>query len=63
MEVSGQVHASAALTTAKGAPAPIGWEVGSSPETFLTMWSREKSVASAGNRIPAVQPGASRYTD
>jgi hypothetical protein len=42
---------------------PIAWEARWAPEPVCTLWSREKYVAPAGNRTPAVEPVARRYTD
>jgi hypothetical protein len=57
MDVSGQDHAPAALLPRKMLQVPTGqW----ASEPVWTLLSREKSLASAGNRTPAVQPVASR---
>jgi hypothetical protein len=63
MEVSGQLHAPAALPLEKEPPVLIGYEVGWAPEPAWRLWNREKSLALAGNRIPAVHHAASRYND
>jgi hypothetical protein len=63
MEVSGQLHTPAALLLGKEHPVPIGYEAGCAPEPVWTLWSREKSLAPAGNRTPAFQPVAHRYAD
>jgi hypothetical protein len=63
MEVSGQLHAPAALPPGKKPLVPIGQEAGWAPEPFWTRWFREKFQAPAGNRTPIVQPVAQRYTD
>jgi hypothetical protein len=52
MEVSGQLHAPAALL-----PVPIGQEAGCSPEPVWTLWTTENPCPT-GNRIPDVQPVA-----
>jgi hypothetical protein len=41
----------------------IRWDVGWTPQPVWTLWSREKSLASAGNRTSAVQLVARSYTD
>jgi hypothetical protein len=38
MEVSGQLHASAALPPGKESLVPVGYEVGWVPEPFGTRW-------------------------
>jgi hypothetical protein len=58
MEVSGQLHVPGALH-----PVSIGWETEWTPEPVWPLWITEKSVATAGNRTPAVQPIAVLYTD
>jgi len=50
MEVSGQVHAPAALSPVKGPLVPIGQEAKWTPEPFWTRRWREKFPAPAGNR-------------
>jgi hypothetical protein len=62
MEVSGQLHASAALLPEKEPPVPIEWEAGWAPDPVSTLWSRKKWLASAGNLTSAVQLVARRYT-
>jgi hypothetical protein len=56
MEVSGQLHASAALTSGKADAEPIGMEAGWTPEPVWTRVRREKYPT--GNRTPIVQPVA-----
>jgi hypothetical protein len=63
MGVSGQLHAPAALPPGEKPPVPIGQEAGWAPEPVSKLWSTEISLAPAGNRIPAVQPVARRYTN
>jgi hypothetical protein len=43
MEVSGQLHAPAALTPGKEPPAPIEQEGRWAPESVWVLWRREKS--------------------
>jgi hypothetical protein len=62
MEVSGQLHAPAALPPGKP-PVPSGYEAGWAPEPVWALWSGEKALAPARNRIPAVHTVARRYTD
>jgi hypothetical protein len=65
MEVSGQLHAPAALSPRKAPTAPIGNEVGCAPEPVWTTPKREDSCPYRdSNSDPSVvQPVASRYTD
>jgi hypothetical protein len=58
MEVSGQLHASAAISPEKETMVPIGWEVGWAPEPGWILRSRVKSVSPAGNPNAAFQPVA-----
>jgi hypothetical protein len=51
MEVSGQLHVSAALLLRKEPPVPTGYEAGWDPEPFWMLWIREKSLASAGKAV------------
>jgi hypothetical protein len=55
MEVSNQLHAPTALLAEEEPPLSIGQEVW---WTLWTLWSKEKSVASVGNRT-----SVRRYTD
>jgi hypothetical protein len=50
MEVSGQLHAPAALLVGKELLIPIVQEAGWAPEPVRTRWWREKFPAPAGNR-------------
>jgi hypothetical protein len=63
MEVSGYLHAPAAVLLRKETPVSIGYEAGWASESVWTLWSREKSLASAENRTPAVHPVVRHYTD
>jgi hypothetical protein len=54
MEVSGELHAPAALPQGEKPPVPIGWEAGWAPEPAWPLSRREKPCAPAGNRTPAV---------
>jgi hypothetical protein len=58
MEVSGHVH-----SPTKKALAPNGYEAGWESEPVWALSSKEKSLASAGNRTLAIQPAAHFYTD
>jgi hypothetical protein len=65
LEVSGQLHAPAALPPGKEPRVPTGYEVGWTPEPGWKTWRRENSWP---YRVPnsdpsVVQPVASRYTD
>jgi hypothetical protein len=60
MEVSGQLYAPAALVPGKEHAVPTG-KVGWASQPVLTLL--RKKIASTGNRTPAVQPVACRYTD
>jgi hypothetical protein len=48
MEVGGQLHTPAALPPEKELQASNGYEAGSAPKTVRTLWSRDKSLVSAG---------------
>jgi hypothetical protein len=50
MEVSGQLHGPAALTTGKELPVPIGQEAGWAPEPAWMRWWAEKFPAPTGIR-------------
>jgi hypothetical protein len=65
LEVSGKLHALAALPSGKEPQVPIGYEVGWTPEAVWTIWRRENSLPYRdSNSDPlVVQPVASRYTD
>jgi hypothetical protein len=63
MEKSGQLHAPGSFTPRKEPQVLIGKEAGWAPEPVWTTWSREKSIAPAGNRTLAVQPLAYRPED
>jgi hypothetical protein len=62
MEVSGQLHIQAALTTGKVPPVPAVQEGGWTAERF-ELRGEEKNLTPAGNRTPAVKPVARPYTD
>jgi hypothetical protein len=49
VELSGQLHFPAACNQEKELPVPFEQEVRLAPEPVWTLWSREKSLASAGN--------------
>jgi hypothetical protein len=66
MEVSGQLHAPAALPPGKETLVPTGQEAGWAPEPFWTRWCRDKFPAprwESNPRTPIVQPVDKRYTD
>jgi len=52
MEVSGQLHASAALLPGKESLVPIGWEAWWAPQPVWTRWWREKFQPPTGTRTP-----------
>jgi hypothetical protein len=52
MEESGEFHV----------PAAVEVEDDWASESVWTLWSTEKSLATTGNRTPAVQPVALRYS-
>jgi hypothetical protein len=54
MEVNGQLHTLAALPPGKEPLIPIGYEAEWAPDPVWTLWHREKSLASAGNRTSVV---------
>jgi hypothetical protein len=57
MEVSGQLHDPAALTSRKEPHLPTEQEAGRAPEP-VSLLRRNKSLASAGNRTPFPQPSS-----
>jgi hypothetical protein len=65
MEVSGQLHATAALTPGKKPQVAIGNEAGWAPEPVWTTWRREHSCPYRDSNwdLSVVQPVALRYTD
>jgi hypothetical protein len=63
MEVSGELHAPAAVQSGNEPPIPIGYEAGWASESVWMLWSKEESLASAENQTPAVCPVARHYTD
>jgi hypothetical protein len=63
MEVNSQFHVPATLPPSKNFPVLIELEAEWIPEPVWTLWSREKSLAPAGTRTPAVQPVHRQYTD
>jgi len=48
MEASGQHHTLAILPMGEEPPLPIAWEADWAPESFWTIWKREKYLVSAG---------------
>jgi len=52
MEVSGQLHAPAALPPGKEPSVPIGYEAGWTPEPFWTRWWKEKFPVPTETRTP-----------
>jgi hypothetical protein len=63
MEMSGQLHASAALPSGKMFPMAVEQEAGWAPEPVWTLQSREKCLSCAWNHSLAMQPLARRCTD
>jgi hypothetical protein len=63
MEVSGSLHAPASLPPVKESQVRIVQEAEWAVETAWKLWNRELSLAPTGNKTPAVQPVARRYTD
>jgi hypothetical protein len=61
MEVSGRLHALAALPRREVAALPLEEEAGWTPEPIWTMW--RKNLALPRIRNPTVQPVACYYTD
>jgi len=52
MEMSGQLHAPAALPQGEEHLAPIWWEVGWAPEPVWMLWRRQKFPATTGTSTP-----------
>jgi hypothetical protein len=64
MEVSGQLHALAALSPGKESPVPIGWEAGGGgTRAVLDSMEKRKIPYLYRESNPAVQHVARRYTD
>jgi hypothetical protein len=66
MEVSGQLHAPAALPPGKELLVPIGKEAGWAPRAVLDAVVRRKILSfcrESNPRTPIIQPVAQRYTD
>jgi hypothetical protein len=61
MEVFGQLHALAVLSPGKEHQVTIGYEAGWAPERIWMLWSRDTSLASAGDRTPPVKSVIRRY--
>jgi hypothetical protein len=57
MEVSGQLHASAALPLGEEPPVHIVNNGGVGPRAGLDMAAKKKSLAPTGNRTPALSLG------
>jgi hypothetical protein len=62
MDVIRQLHAQAVLRPEKEIPVPTGAMIGWAPQPVSTLWRREK-LFPGGNRTPAIQPVAGRYTN
>jgi hypothetical protein len=63
LDASGQFYAAAALNPGKEPAVLIALEMGWDPEPVWTLWNKEKSLASAGNQTPVIQPVAYQYID
>jgi hypothetical protein len=66
MEVSGQLHAPAALPQGKQLPLAIVYEAAWAQEQVWMLWRREKSLSHTENRTPiprSCSPLLSRYID
>jgi hypothetical protein len=63
MEMSGQLHAPAALLPGKEPLVLIGWEAAWAAVLVLTLWSIGRSLDLVGNRIAVFQPVIHLYTD
>jgi hypothetical protein len=63
MEVSGQLHAPAALSPGENLLVPTGWEVGWIPTGLESVKQKQKFLAPVGNRTPDVQAIARCYTN
>jgi hypothetical protein len=63
MEVSGELHAPAALPSDKETLVPNEQETGWASGQAWTLWCRENFLAPDENRTPIVQPVARRYTE
>jgi hypothetical protein len=63
MEVSDQVHTSAALPPWKELLACLGYEAGWASEPVWTLWSRWKSPVPTRDQTLTVQPVAHHYTN
>jgi hypothetical protein len=58
MEVSGQIHAPAALTQGKEPLVATEWEAVWASEIVWMWWKREKNPTPAGNQTQVIQPTA-----
>jgi hypothetical protein len=63
MEVSGQLHDTAASPPGKEPPVPIVLGAGWAPKPVWTLWSKEKTLVHAGNQTLVPQLVGRRYTD
>jgi hypothetical protein len=63
MEVSGQLHASAALSSGNESPVPIAQESGWAPESVCTLWRREEKRREEKRREEKRREERSRYAD